>query len=123
VAATDERAITITPAPLFSKQGGIMTFYESPFYTPREAAEVVGASETTILRWLRAGRIEGKRVDRYWYVMRKPFDEFAATYSKADVYKLRGAGPGIVIESKPAEDKREVARQMIRKQRQALGYL
>ena len=48
-----------------------MTEQESRFYlTTREAAAAFGVTEQTIRAWLRAGKIQGRKVDRRWFVVK-----------------------------------------------------
>ena len=40
------------------------------YLTTREAAVVFGVSERTIRTWLRAGKIQGRKIDRRWFVLK-----------------------------------------------------
>lgn len=45
-------------------------------YTPKQAAEVLAISEKTLSDWLRAGKIKGVKVGRYWRIMEQDLEEF-----------------------------------------------
>ncbi len=38
------------------------------FYSVAEAAALIGVSEFTIRRWLKDGRLSGKRVGKFWRI-------------------------------------------------------
>ena len=38
------------------------------FYTVEEAAEIIEVSVYTIRRWLKDGKLEGKRVGKFWRI-------------------------------------------------------
>lgn len=45
-------------------------------YTPQQVAEILSISDRTIMEWLRAGRIKGVKVGKYWRVMEQDLEVF-----------------------------------------------
>lgn len=41
-----------------------------------EMADILGVNIATIWRYLRAGKLKGKRVGKNWVVFKRDFDEF-----------------------------------------------
>lgn len=41
------------------------------FYTVDEAVQIIGVSEYTIRRWLKSGKLNGKRVGKYWRISKE----------------------------------------------------
>jgi len=41
---------------------------EKLFYTVEEAAQMLGIAEFTVRKWLRDGKLTGKRVGRFWRI-------------------------------------------------------
>lgn len=41
---------------------------EKLFYTVEEAAQMLGIAEFTVRKWLRDGKLAGKRVGRFWRI-------------------------------------------------------
>jgi len=41
------------------------------FYTVEEAAEIIEVSVYTIRRWLKDGKLEGKRVGKFWRISKE----------------------------------------------------
>ena len=50
-------------------------------YSPDEFAEVLGVPPTTVRRWLREGRIRGRKIGRRWFV---PHSELEITINPPD---------------------------------------
>ena len=45
-------------------------------YTPKEAAEILSISDKTMMDWLRAGKIQGVKVGKYWRIMDQDLEAF-----------------------------------------------
>lgn len=41
------------------------------FYSVEEAAKMLGVSEYTIRRWLKDGKLDGKRIGRFWRISKE----------------------------------------------------
>ena len=50
-------------------------------YSPDEFAELLGVPPTTVRRWLREGRIRGRKIGRRWFV---PHSELEKTINPPD---------------------------------------
>ena len=48
------------------------------FYSVREVAQMLKLDETTILKWLRAGKLQGKKLGKQWRIARADLREFTA---------------------------------------------
>ncbi len=48
------------------------------YYTTREVAQMLKLDETTILKWLRAGKLRGKKLGKQWRISKDDFKEFTA---------------------------------------------
>lgn len=45
------------------------------FYTVKEFAELIGAHTLTVQRWLKAGKIEGKKFEGRWRIPKSELDK------------------------------------------------
>lgn len=54
---------------------------KNEFYTPKQAAAVMGVNEHTMWRWLRNGetsrKFKARRINRNWRIPRKAFRQWA----------------------------------------------
>ena len=48
-------------------------------YSARAVAQMLGLNERTILRWLRSGKIRGKKLGKQWWISRSDLNEFSRT--------------------------------------------
>jgi excisionase family DNA binding protein len=53
-------------------------------YTPQQAAEILSISDKTLMDWLRAGKIKGVKVGKYWRIMEADLEEFLRQNRAAD---------------------------------------
>jgi excisionase family DNA binding protein len=44
---------------------------ERPYYSVAEVAQMLGLKEVTVREWLKTGKLQGKRVGKYWRVSKK----------------------------------------------------
>lgn len=49
---------------------------EIKVYSVEEVAEILGVTKITVYSWLKAGKLKGKKIGKYWKVQEKALQEF-----------------------------------------------
>lgn len=67
---------------LVTRKGEVLGVDAAAYMTIREAADRLSVGRDAIHKWMRVGRLAGKRVGYFWYVERASFEEVVATYQR-----------------------------------------